>query len=150
MSGIRAFIMLLPEGTSSSSKISSINDPFEFGEVVNCALVGGVGIILRTAFPLLLAETGSSQGGPDDEGDGGARTAKIELEASERSVDARLCTRPPCICSNFFPTDFPTVSTQDENAGSGKGLMFPVAKVLRPGIEDGGGRLAPAMVAVRL
>lgn len=109
-----------------------------------------MGIILRALFPVFRVEANSAQDGLADEGDGGARTAKIELEASERSVDARLWTRPPCICSNLLPTDLPTVSTQDENAGSGKGLMFPVAKVLRPGIEEGGGRLAPAMVAVRL
>jgi len=152
LSGINAAMMLLLVGTSSSSKTSSISDPFELWEVVDFALVGGVGIILRALVPIFRIEADSAQDGLDGKGDGGARTAKSELEASERSVDARLCTRPPCICSNFLPTDFPTVSTQEENAGSGKGLrlMLPVAKVLRPGIEEGGGRVALAMVAVRL
>jgi len=152
LSGTNAAMTPLPVVSSSSSKASSMREPFKFWEIVDFALVGGVEILLRDLLPVFRAEVESGQDGleGDGDGDGGARTAKSELDASESSVDARLCTRPPCICSNFLPTDFPTVSTHDENVGRGKGLMLPVASVLRPGIEEGGGRAALDMVAVRL
>ena len=78
-----------------SSSSSSSNEPvlrmfiasrvFKLAEMVLFAVVEEV--LNKGAF-------GACVGGIGDEGD--ARTERMEVEAPESNVDARLCTFPPC------------------------------------------------------